>query len=140
VGKYIALSIILLSVACLMAACDTETITPLMPQEAPLMPPQHVLTARIEGGDILITWEPNSQINLAGYNIYRSVYRADAFTRLNPLPVQEATYLDETAAANTRYEYRIVCVGVDKRESSYGTATIYNGITAGGEREKKIIL
>jgi len=136
--KYLAMSIILLGIACLMAACATENITPLMPQEAPLMAPQNVISARTESGDIIVTWEPNSQITLAGYNIYRSVYREDSFTKINPQLLQEPGFLDETAATNTRYEYRVVCVGADQREGNYGIVTIYNGLTTGGEREKKI--
>lgn len=138
--RYLAVSIVLLALACLVGACATENnYTPLAPQEAPLLPPQNVTSVRTEGGDILITWDPNSQITLAGYNIYRSVYRADSFTRINAQPIAEPQYLDRTANANTRYEYRIVCVGTDWRESDYGRAVIYNGITAGGEKEKKII-
>jgi hypothetical protein len=136
--KYLAISIILLTAACLFSACATENITPLLPQEAPLLPPQNFVTSRTEGGDILLAWEPSTQINLLGYNIYRSNYREDSFSRINPAPVLEAGYRDETASANTRYEYRVACVGMDQRESGYGIATIYNGSTAGGEKEKKL--
>lgn len=139
--RYIAVSIILLLLACVMVACTGEsdgTVAPLAPQGASLLPPEHVAAARTGGGDILLSWDPGTRIDLAGYNVYRGTFRQEAFSRLNAEPVVGASYVDETASANVRYEYRIVCVGSDRSESAYTAVTIYNGTGAGGEREKKI--
>jgi len=74
--------------------------------------------ARASGG-VQLTWETVSEATLAGFNLYRRELDGK-FEKLNPeliLPERGGqpegyayTYLDETAALDQRYEYRLEAI------------------------------
>ncbi len=137
-SKFIVLSIVLLSVAALIAGCGSDTVAPTTNnQEAPLLPPQNVVTARSDNGDILITWEPNTQSNLMGYNVYRSDFGSDVFTKLNTSVVTQTQFTDATTQPNKRYSYRVACVSTKGTESNYTSVVIFNGINSNTDKHKK---
>ncbi len=137
--RIFAITVILLSVAVFVVGCGSDSVAPNSSQEAPLLPPQHVMTARNESGQVLLAWDANTQSNLAGYNIYRSVFNANTFTKINTSVLTATSYTDVTALANTTYEYRVVSVSNTNTESNYTFAVFFNGLSSDTEKHKKVL-
>ncbi len=68
-------------------------------------------------GSIDLSWEPNPEADVAGYNVYRAE-GAGAFRRLNPEPVFGPAYRDLTAQAGTAYVYHVTAIDVRGNESA----------------------
>jgi hypothetical protein len=63
-----------------------------------------------------LTWAPNSDPDLAGYNVYRREENG-AWTRLNPAPVPTPAYRDSNVAAGRTYSYAITALDTHGNES-----------------------
>jgi hypothetical protein len=67
-----------------------------------------------------LSWQPDADIDLAGYNVYRR--DADGrFNRVNTAPVTGPAYTDATVAPGTRYIYRVTAVDASGNESAPST-------------------
>jgi len=69
-----------------------------------------------------LTWAPNSESDVAGYNIFRRSVGGD-WEKLNPKPVQVASFRDETVKAGTKYEYSVSAVDLRGNESPKSAPT-----------------
>ena len=76
-------------------------------------PPQN-LTATVSGPHITLNWSPNSENDLAGYNIYRNT--AQGWVKINPALTIGATYTD-TNLRNGTYSYRVTAMDRAGNES-----------------------
>ena len=56
-------------------------------------------------GAVELAWSPNSEPDLAGYNVYRS--EGDAFTRINPELLRIPVFRDATVRPGVRYRYQV---------------------------------
>ena len=70
-----------------------------------------------------LSWAPNSDPDLAGYNVYRqdidsNGVAAGTATRLNQTPVAGPAYRDQTAVPGHRYAYRVTAVDTAGNESA----------------------
>jgi hypothetical protein len=78
----------------------------------------------ISGGrSIDLSWEPNTDSDLAGYSVYRQQVSstgapAGPFTRLTSTPVIGPSFRDQTAAPGQRYAYRVTAVDSSGNESA----------------------
>jgi len=63
-----------------------------------------------------LTWAPNSDLDLAGYNVYRREENG-AWTRLNPAPVPTPAYRDSNVAAGRTYSYAITALDTHGNQS-----------------------
>ena len=68
-------------------------------------------------GSIDLSWEPNPETDVAGYNVYRSE-AAGAFHRLNAELVLGPAYRDLAAQSGTAYVYHVTAVDVRGNESA----------------------
>jgi hypothetical protein len=62
-----------------------------------------------------LSWTPDADTDLAGYNIYRREVAPDgtstaSYTLLNPTPVPSPAYRDQTAIIGRRYAYHVTAV------------------------------
>jgi hypothetical protein len=69
-----------------------------------------------------LSWDPNTDAGLIGYNVYRQDIdskgvAAGTAARLNPTPVVGPAYRDQTAMAGRRYAYRVTAVDSAGNES-----------------------
>jgi hypothetical protein len=85
------------------AACVTpkDTFAPAAPKGLQAVP---------GSGTISLIWESNTEADLAGYLVLRSVAPSGTFERLTPDPIRETTHNDTTAKSGVRYRYAIVAV------------------------------
>jgi hypothetical protein len=70
-----------------------------------------------------LSWTPNTDPDLAGYNVYRqdidsNGVAAGTATRLNQTPVAGPAYRDQTAVPGRRYAYRVTAVDTAGNESA----------------------
>lgn len=63
-----------------------------------------------------LSWQPGTETDLVGYNIYRR-NAAGGFERLNPAPVTGPAYTDTVVAPGGSYTYRVSAVDASGNES-----------------------
>jgi fibronectin type 3 domain-containing protein len=86
----------------------------------------------IESGDgvILLSWNMSLELDVEGYNIYRSLGLEQEFSKINTalIPVNLPVYYDSTITNGVQYFYCITAVDANKNESERS-----NTISAVGE-------
>ncbi len=63
-----------------------------------------------------LTWAPNSETDVAGYNVFRRSNGGD-WQKLNPKPVQVPSFRDENVQPGTKYQYQVSAVDLRGNES-----------------------
>lgn len=63
-----------------------------------------------------LSWQPDTDADLAGYLVYRSLGSGE-FTRLTPTAITAPAYSDITAAPGQRYSYRVTAIDTTGNES-----------------------
>jgi hypothetical protein len=64
-----------------------------------------------------LAWTPNSESDLAGYNIYRRSSDEQQFQKLNTALVKEPAYRDKAVQPGTKYFYAVTAVDLRNNES-----------------------
>ena len=67
-----------------------------------------------------LSWEPNAETDLLGYNLYRRTGQGE-FRRINADPVSASAYRDLKIAAGQSYTYRVTALDQRGNESGPGT-------------------
>lgn len=62
-------------------------------------------------GGMKLSWRANTELDLAGYNLYRSTVSGSGYARRNTALITDTTYRDSGLASDTMYYY--VCAAVD---------------------------
>jgi hypothetical protein len=90
----------------------TDTFPPAVPTGLASVPSGTTGKAEID-----LSWQPDIDVDLAGYNVYR---RNDAgqFVRLSQAPINGPAYNDETVTPGTVYTYRVTAVDASGNESA----------------------
>ncbi len=73
---------------------NTGWFHPLLPQN---------LTAYISENSVHLSWNANTEPDIAGYNIYRSNISGGPYTKINSELVEDTTYIDVAGTANDFY-------------------------------------
>jgi hypothetical protein len=69
-------------------------------------PPTNV-SARVNGGQIILTWSASPESNLIGYHVYRASSSYGPYARLTSTPIASLSYVDTTALAGANYTYLV---------------------------------
>ena len=85
------------------------------PQDKTPPAPPILVKAQKRGNTIEITWQANTEKDLAGYNVYRIVGSKPA--RLNASPVKEIKYTDTGAPDHRFIAYHVTAVDTAGNES-----------------------
>ncbi len=107
----------------------TFTFHDTLPPEAPTG------LAAVPGGgfgeppSVDLSWEPNAELDIAGYNVYRAPAGNEQFTRINAELIPGPSYRDLTAQPDQRYAYRVTAVDRHHNESS-PSATLNEALPA----------
>ncbi len=83
---------------------------------APAAPTYVAATAG--SGSVAVTWNQNTEQDLAGYNVYRTQTSGSNYIRLNNGLVTTVAYDDATASAGTTYAYAVTAVDTAGNESA----------------------
>ena len=124
--KYITLAFALLALTVVLTGCSDDTVAPAGQNEAPVLAPTNVRAEIVNGGDILISWDPSTQLNVRGYNVYRLDRESSSIARVNNFEVDGSSYTDVTAALAHEYEYRVTSISTRDTESGYSAVVITN--------------
>ncbi|MDZ7692339.1 MAG: Ser-Thr-rich GPI-anchored membrane family protein [Balneolaceae bacterium] len=87
------------------------------------------LTAATSNGNIELSWNANTEEDLAGYNLYRSTSsfsEQSSATKLNGSPITGTSYTDENVEAGATYYYRLTAVDADGNESGFSNEASNN--------------
>jgi hypothetical protein len=68
---------------------------------APPSAPTGVAATQESDGTVRVNWSPNSEADLAGYDVYRAFNAGGPFTNINGSTVTATEYLDDTVPAGT---------------------------------------
>jgi hypothetical protein len=92
-------------------------------------------------GTVVVEWTTESEVNLAGFNVYRSEGVDGPYVKLNdtlisaspdPIAGGSYSYADSTAKAGVTYYYKLEDVELD------GTATVHGPITVVAQGESAV--
>ena len=75
---------------------------------------------------VTLQWDANTEEDLAGYNIYRSLETGANYTQLNSELITETQYEDLTPLPYTEYYYVATAVNTDELESGYSNEVPYS--------------
>jgi hypothetical protein len=89
----------------------TDTFAPAAPTGLAAIPGAQGNVATID-----LSWRPNVEVDVAGYNIYREG-TSGSFERLNPTPVTGPAFSDTTAVTGDTYLYRVTALDATGNES-----------------------
>ncbi|HEX5131872.1 MAG TPA: fibronectin type III domain-containing protein [Candidatus Krumholzibacteria bacterium] len=124
--KHVMLAFATLALTAMLAGCADDTTAPIQQDEAPVLAPTNVQAEIVNGGDIRISWNPSTQINVRGYNVYRLDRNESAILRLTQSATTALSYTDGGAAYSHEYEYRVTSVSSKDTESNYASVVITN--------------
>lgn len=74
---------------------------------------------------VTLEWDPNSEPDLAGYNIYRSQQSGSGYVKLNSSLIQATSYTDDTIQYGVTYYYVATAVNTSGLESGYSNEVAY---------------
>jgi outer membrane protein assembly factor BamB len=95
--------------------------------EIPPGPPTGLTVTRLSQGSALsISWNANTEEDLAGYNIYRSLLPDREFERQNTDLITSENYVDASLTNGVRYYYYVVAIDVSVLSSEW--SDIKNGV------------
>jgi fibronectin type 3 domain-containing protein len=101
-------------------ACRVVTETPA--DLAPAQPAGLLADAQTTG--IVLSWTPNTEVDLAGYEVYRATAEGGPYTKLTSGGLRTVSdYTDTTAVSGTQYWYRVTAVDFAGNESPYAVVT-----------------
>ena len=77
------------------------------------------LTADLNGINVELDWDDNSEDDLDGYNVYRSLTSGGSYEKLNDTVLSNSSYSDETVIGGETYYYVVTAVDTSSNESGY---------------------
>jgi hypothetical protein len=76
------------------------------------------LLAIVNGGNITLTWNANREVDISGYNVYRSTASGGPYTRINSGLLTDTTYTDTPGSPNS-YFFVVTAMIKAQTESRY---------------------
>ncbi len=95
-----------------------------IPQETPPVTPEPNPPEGLTGtwdrkkAAVLLYWNGNLELDLAGYNVYRSTISGSSYQKINSL-ISEPEYIDKQIVKGETYYYVVTAVNTSGRESGY---------------------
>ncbi|MBN1788387.1 MAG: hypothetical protein JW806_08330 [Sedimentisphaerales bacterium] len=116
-------------------AIDDIEIVEDLTDTTPPAPPTG-LTAILPGEtDVPLEWNANTEVDLAGYNLYRSQTSGAGFVRQNVSLIVDSNYIDDVINHYTTYYYVVTALDTTLNESSYSNEVfggLYGDFTGNG--------
>jgi parallel beta-helix repeat protein len=96
---------------------DTVWINVTENTSPPLTPTNLTVTTPSEKGKLVLTWDANTESDLAGYNIYRSLNPTGSYAKINQNVVTSTSFMDSGLSDGTTYYYKISAIDSASNES-----------------------
>jgi len=81
--------------------------------------PPAYLVGKSRKGKVVLYWKKNKEIDLAGYNIYRSTTSGSGYQRINSSLISINKYVDGQLIKDNTYYYVVTAVNTEGGESGY---------------------
>ena len=75
------------------------------------------LTVTVNGFNIDLDWNNNTEVDLAGYNVYRSTTSGSGYHKLNGTVIASSVFTDSTAVSGETYYYKVTAIDTSWNES-----------------------
>ncbi len=75
---------------------------------------------------VTLQWDPNSEADLAGYNLYRSSSSGFGYSKVNSGLIPSTSYTDNSVAVGATYYYVCTAVNTSGLESGYSNEVSYS--------------
>lgn len=85
--------------------------------EQQILPYPQGLAAKSSKENILLTWKPTANVNVLGFNLYRSEVSGSGYNKLNSSPLINPIFIDNTAVGGRDYYYILKTVNDSLQES-----------------------
>ena len=85
------------------------------------------LTATAGYATVLLDWNDSNEVDLVGYNIYRSITSGSEYSQLNSSLLSSSNYEDVNIPQNTTYYYVVTAVDMNSIESGYSNE-VFGGL------------
>ncbi len=94
------------------ALCESDNSEELLVAPVDVFPPAPPIEVSfVTGGEVvLLSWAPNKETDLLGYNIYRRQSPVTEWEKINPAVVQDTFYRDTTVMPGVVYYYSLTAV------------------------------
>jgi hypothetical protein len=79
----------------------------------------------INDRSVKLVWRPNTEPDLAGYHVYMSVNRPDAFFRVTRIPVAESEYVTGILRTDRRYYFYVTAIDINGNESPSSSIVMF---------------
>jgi hypothetical protein len=98
------------------------------------------LVATAGNNVVTLDWDDNSEVDVNGYNVYRSQTSGSGYSQLNVSLVADSNYIDNDVNNGTPYYYVVTAVDTNDHESGYSSEASAtpdyqdcNDVQAGGD-------
>jgi len=98
-------------------------MVPLLLDAAPPATPSGLALSRDASG-VHLNWNANSEADLAGYHVYRSMTEGGGFTRLDASLLAAASFTDAAVPDSDAAWYAVSAVDVNQNESAHSAAVV----------------
>jgi len=90
-------------------------------EHADLNPPAAPTNLMATAGDkqVDLDWDDNAEVDLNGYNVYRSQTSGGTYTKVNGSPLSSSNYTDTGLTGGVTYYYVVTAVDLGSNESGY---------------------
>ncbi len=89
------------------------------------MTPANVYINPAGSGKGRLTWTANPELDVTGYNVYRSVDGDGIYAKLNPEVIPKPLYIDSSVENGVIYYYQVSAVDESANESRRSTPVLY---------------
>ena len=115
--------------ASVFAGCGSnETVPPLVDTTPPNAPSN--LAIEPDEQSLTVTWSENSEIDLAGYVLERSLDHEETWEAVSDSALASAEYVD---VRRSRADYRVAAVDLSENQSAFSNTATYLAPTGGGD-------
>jgi hypothetical protein len=75
------------------------------------------VAAQSQSVKIKLAWDPNPEVRVTGYNVYRSITSRKGYSRINKTLLKQNEFVDAAAQRGTTYYYAVTAVDLQGKES-----------------------
>jgi len=100
----------------------TNSAVPTASDTIPPAPVKRISIAVLSTNSVKITWQPNAELDIAGYNVFRSFNSNSGFVKINSSLISASTnpyFIDNNLQYGTNYYYRVQAIDFANNTSSF---------------------